>query len=184
MNHLLGFLVAAMSLDMGINAAPANPMIPSEATTTMTTHPPTPTTPTVSAPKIHDPDPRGPLCGDPDALAWSLEGNIRLAIIHLRTLGDQMCTAPPGPAATQLVVCYDNGAIWLYNDHDAATSTPCDFVADYAQMILDRCGYHNDKFDTDVVKGQLFDIGANGDVGLGWGSVVVGGYPGHCGGGK
>ncbi|KAK8026525.1 hypothetical protein PG991_003581 [Apiospora marii] len=157
-----------MSLAMSINAAPAT----NTTTTDTSAHTPTPRLP--SEP-LHSPDPRGPICNFPNGPSHALQPLVRLNIAALYRRGDAPCTASPGPGKCTRVACDLGSAIWLCNDRDAETSAPCRVVGDYATIILDRCGFYDQARDEELVEGRLYDTsGPYGDVGPGWGNVVVG----------
>ncbi|KAK8048313.1 hypothetical protein PG994_010043 [Apiospora phragmitis] len=121
--------------------------------------------------------PRGPLCNIPD-YTRARQQWVADAIQDLRGRKDDegnpaQCTAGAGPAHCDIAACQHHAAIWFCNDNTSPSSTSCNTIADYAQVIYDKCSYkwHKGKHWT---QGQLFDAGSGPGGSGGWGNVVVG----------
>ncbi|KAK8041806.1 hypothetical protein PG993_006329 [Apiospora rasikravindrae] len=121
-------------------------------------------------------DPRGPFCNIPNYTRarqqWTSD-----CIQDLRDRKDAsgspaQCTAGPGPAHCDIVACQHHAAVWFCNDNTFPSTVACNTIADYAQVVYDKCSYTWHKHHW--TQGQLFDAGPGPGGSGGWGNVVVG----------
>ncbi|KAK7908673.1 hypothetical protein PG985_015976 [Apiospora marii] len=124
-----------------------------------------------------EPDPRGPFCNIP-GYTRARQQWVHDAIQELRDRKDSsgnpaQCTAGAGTRRCDIAACHKHAAIWFCNDNTSPSTISCDTIADYAQVIYDKCSYqwHKGKHWT---QGQLFDAGPGPGGSGGWGNVVVG----------
>ncbi|KAK8048302.1 hypothetical protein PG994_010032 [Apiospora phragmitis] len=114
-----------------------------------------------------------PLCNIPNYKP-ARQSQIRIDIDQLHAMSGQDCTAPAGPGGCARVSCLNGGAVWMCNDNTAPSRAPCSVLGDYAQTILDVCGYEDMRNHHYLVQGQLFNAGPGPDGSRGWGNVLVG----------